>query len=258
MLSVQWVNGKMMSKKPITVYWSPAFNIDQKDNDWSLLYIKPKSLFKEIQEKRLDSAPPANFLACPAFSNKYKKTYVIRGSQACHYNYDYENDNKIMNIIDPRSYPIASSREQAFSFGPSFEFFFHHLFFADEPLIASFTPPYYHEPKHVKYGCTVPGEFDIGQWFRPFNFEMQTWKNKGDIFIEENEPLFYVEFKTDRPIIFKNFLINDKLSDYSKVCSTSRNVFGFDKTLSTRYKRFKQVGMREKILTEIKKNLIEE
>ena len=65
MLSVLLGSGKLMSKKPITVYWSPAFNIDnQTKEDWSFLYLKPKSLYKEIQETRLDSAPAGNLLAC--------------------------------------------------------------------------------------------------------------------------------------------------------------------------------------------------
>ena len=256
MLSVLLASGKSMSKKPITVYWAPAFNIDQNDNDWSLLYLKPKSLYKELQETRFEGAPSGNLLACPAFSNKHKNTYVFRSSQPCHYQYDYENNNKVLNTLDPRSYYLSSTRDQAFSFGPSFEFSFHHIFFADEPLTASFTPPYYHEPKHTKYGASVPGEFDIGQWFRPFNFEIQTWKNKSEIIIEEKEPLFYVEFKTDRPIIFKEFLINKQLANYSRMCSKSQNILGFGKSLLSKYTRFNEVGLREKILFEIKNNTI--
>jgi hypothetical protein len=246
-----------MSKKPITVYWSPAFNIDQNDNDWSLLYLKPKSLYKEIQETRIDSAPAGNLLACPAFSNKYKNTYVFRSSQPCHYEYDYENNKHSINTLEPRSYRIWSSREQSFSFGPMFGFAFYNIFFADEPLTASFTPPYYHEPKYTKHGSVIPGEFDIGQWFRPFNAEIQAWNNKGQIIIEEEEPLFYVEFKTNRPIIFKQFLLNDQLAKYAKLCVTSHQTTGFGKSLLYKYNRFNKIGLREKILFEIKNNTID-
>lgn len=247
-----------MSKKPITVYWAPAFNLDyNKGDDWSLLYLKPKSLYKELHETRVENLKPGNILSCPAFSNKYKKTYVFRSAQPCHYEYDYEDDNRTINTLGDRSYRLSGNRFQALSFGPSLEFGFYNLFFADEPLTASFTPPYYHEPKYTKYGAVIPGEFDIGQWFRPFNFEIQTWKNKGEIIIEEEEPIFYVEFKTDRPIIFKQFLMNDQLAKYAKMCAGSNVTLGFGKTLSFRYNRFKQSGIRERVLFEIKNNTID-
>lgn len=255
MLNVQWGSGNM-SKKPITVYWSPAFSLVN-PNELSLLYAKPKPLYKELHETRVDDLQPGNVLACPAFSNKYKKTYVFRSTQSSHYEYDYENENRILNTLGNTSFHISGNRYQALSFGPTFLFSFYNIFFADEPLNAFFTPPYYHEPKYTKYGSVIPGEFDIGQWFRPFSFEMQTWKNKGEIIIEEEEPLFYVEFKTDRPIIFKQFVMNEKLAKYAKMCAESTNLIGFHKTLSYRYNKFKQTGLKERILFEIKNNTID-
>jgi len=87
---------------------------------------------------------------------------------------------------------------------------------------------------------------------------MQTWKKEGNIVFKENEPLIYAEFKTDRPIIFHRFVDNEKLMKYRNAVVGSKMLLGNFKPLASKYQKFKDVGFKEKILTEIKKNLIEE
>jgi hypothetical protein len=242
-----------MLKKPITVYWG-TFN-----ENWSLLYLKPKSLFQEMNESKVDNTPNPNILMCPAFNGVYKNVLVFRSGQDCHYRYDFKGDKESVEIIDPLSYKIGPQvRKKAFEFGPSIELEHRTFLFADEPLVASFTPPYFHKPAYTNYGAAIPGKFDIGQWFRPYNFEIQTWQNSGDIIIKENEPLFYVEFLTDRPIILKRFNLNTRLEQYLSSCLTSNLIMGQRRSLLSRYERFKNTGLREKVLTEIKNNLVED
>jgi hypothetical protein len=52
--------------------------------------------------------------------------------------------------------------------------------------------------------------------------------------------------------------MNKTLSSLSNSCIEATLIFGPGQTLKSRYNRFRQVGMRDKILTEIKKNLVEE
>jgi hypothetical protein len=84
------------------------------------------------------------------------------------------------------------------------------------------------------------------------------WKESGTFSIEDGEPLFYVEFKTDRPIVLHRFSKSEKLLQYQLANMHSNLLFGPFQTLSEKYEKFKQVGFKEKILTEIKKNLIDE
>ena len=63
-----------------------------------------------------------------------------------------------------------------------------------------FTPPFFQKPGYTQDATILPGEFDVGNWFRPYNFEIQTWSNHGIITLKENEPIFYAEFKTDKKI----------------------------------------------------------
>ena len=59
-------------------------------------------------------------------------------------------------------------------------------------------------------------------------------------------------------IILKRFNITEKLFLYANANAASSSIFGLGDSLLKRYERFKNVGYREKILTEIKKNLVDE
>jgi hypothetical protein len=119
-----------------------------------------------------------------------------------------------------------------------------------------FTPPMFHQPKYTQYGSVCPGEFDIGQWYRPYPLEMQMWGDKGIINLEHNEPLFYAEFKTDKKINLIRYRMTNRLSSYVNHCVDTTNYWGKGLGLQERYNRFKVSSMRELILAEIKDNLI--
>ena len=246
-----------MYKNPINVYWSPQY-VSERGNDWSFMYPKPETLMFDLLKNKVSDLNQGSFFSCPAVSTKFKKMLVFRNSIGCSYSYDatvepYTIEAKTKQFVDANIL-----RPQALNSGPSIEFGIKAIFFADESLEAVATPPFFHEPKYTKYGTMVPGEFDIGQWFRPVNFEVQLWKNKGEFILEDNEPIFYVEFKTKRPILLHRFNMTEKLSSYTDANVNYSNLFGKRVPLADRYQRFKQVGFREKILTEIKKNVIEE
>jgi hypothetical protein len=244
-------------KEPINIYYTQ--NCDETGNiDWNFLYPTPKTLFSELIEERKNPKNTASYFLCPAVASKFKKILVFRSPTKNSYEYGTDETGfYIMPTIEPYI-NINQIREEALDNKPTFVASLNYLFFADSPVDLFFTPPYFHEPKHTKYGACIPGEFDIGQWFRPYAFEFQTWSKKGEFHFEENEPLLYAEFKTDRPIIFHRFIMTSQLQKYKEANIQSFNIFGRFQTLQEKYKKFKQVGYREKILTEIKKNLIEE
>lgn len=245
--------------KPITVYWCPNTSTDIHPSDWSFLYPKPESLYSMVRSDRKDSAPNNTLLSCPAFSNKTKKILVLKNPMSCSYEYDFTFEHNLIFRPTTEKFINASSvREKALNNGHSIVFDLSYLFFSDEPMDAYFTPPMFNKPKHMKQASLIPGEFDIGRWFRPCTFELQFWDNKGTFDLEENEPMAYIEFKTDRPVILKRFNINKALYGYAEACVEVTNLFGRGQSLLDRYNRFKNIGMREKILTEIKNNLVDE
>jgi hypothetical protein len=68
----------------------------------------------------------------------------------------------------------------------------------------------------------------------------------------------YINFKTDKKINLYRFNHSDATIKYVKSNITSQILFGPGQSLLNRYKKFNNAGLREKILTEIKHNLIDE
>jgi len=245
------------NRKPINVYWSPYFEKDA-PMDWSFLYPKPETLFSTLIKNKSDESKNGSFTSCPAFYGKSRKILVFNNAIKCSYEYEATEDTKTIQPTSEISIEVHCRRPKSLNFGPTIEIMNYNLLFSDESLEISVTPPFFHEPKYLKYGSPVPGEYDIGKWLRPLSFEIQMWKNKGELHFEEDEPLFYAEFKTKRPIHFYRFELTDKILSYVKATTHFSFVFGKNIPLLDRYKKFNQVGYREKILTEIKKNLIDE
>jgi len=113
------------------------------------------------------------------------------------------------------------------------------------------------KPQYMNYGTSVPGAFDISQWFRPHVFEVQMWDQVGTFKIKEGEPLFTIEFITDRPIVLKKFAMSEALVKYSDSCVDSSKFFGQWIGLAKKYKIFKDTKMDKLILKEIKNNLVD-
>ena len=249
---------KNINKKPITVYWSPYTSLDVDALDWSFLYPKPKTLFSELIKERKDPKNTDSFLVCPAVGSKFKKTLVFNNALDSSYQFGRTDDGFYIDSKSSQYINVINLRKEILSNKPTFEFSLSYLFFADNPIDVSFTSPYFHKPQYMKYGACIPGEFNIGTWFRPYNFEVQTWSDSGEFHIKEDEPLFYADFKTDRPILLHRFNLTKELKKYTTLNTASINLFGPFQPLAEKYKKFKQVGYKEKIITEIKKNLIEE
>lgn len=243
-----------MSKNSINIYWSPFFS--QSGDDWSFLYQKPKTLFSTLINNKVKAEDnKVVFFSCPAISDKFKKTYVFNSSMDSSYIYD--NKIKSIQATTPQWMSADYGRDSSITDGPIIRLNLSYIFFADEPVEACFTSPFFHKAQYTNYGSVLPGQFDIGTWFRPYTTEIQTWSDAGEIHIKKDEPLFYVEFKTDKKINFKMFSLNEKLYKYGTACADTRNILKSGSSLKDRYQLFKNVGMREKIILEIKRNLLD-
>jgi hypothetical protein len=249
----------------ITVYWSPKTSGDIDTADWSFLYPKPRTLFASIKEHLSDKnteveyVAGSNILACPSISTKTKKIIVFNSPMSASYKYKIlENNECEIEPISKEYLGYSIVRQPTLDYGPSINFSLGYYFFSEEPLDAYFTPPMFHPTQYTKYGAPVFGEFDIGQWFRPFNVEIQMWEREGEFHIKEGEPLFYVELKTDKKIILKRFNLTQKLHKMGSACIESFMLFGKGESFEDRYRRFNDSNMREIILDEIKKNIVNE
>ena len=245
-----------MDQDVINVYWAPESTWETPGlGEWNLLYPEPKTLFSELQEQRSKYAGPDTYFSCPATSDKYRKTYVFRNTLPSSYEFDFTDNQQIINPKSEGYISYEVLRPPTIAAGPMINFNLFYSFFADQPLEAIFTPPMMHKPGYTKYGTTIPGQFDIGQWYRPFPLEMQMWDMKGEFHMGE-EPIFYVEFKTDKKIKMHRYQMNGTLSSYLKMCSTSRTTWGAGQSLLKRYERFNRSRTNELILREIKQQVL--
>lgn len=248
-----------MKNDSIDVYWAPQTSWEIDGKDWNMLYPEPSNLFAELQGLRTKDAGTKTYLSCPATNQKFKNTFVFRNELSSSYEFDFTNgfENALFTPTSNTWLNYEIKRPPTISSGPLVTLNLFYSLFASEPLTAVFTPPMMHPPKYTRYGTCIPGEFDVGQWFRPYPMEVQMWENKGEFHIEENEPLFYVDFKTDKKVNLRRFKMNGALSSYLTACSTTTSTWGMGTSLQARYDRFKRTNMRELILKEINENLLD-
>ena len=246
-----------MSKDIINVYWAPAFRSDTNDQDWSMLYPEPTNLYdslKKIINKKNDIQN--SFFVCPATKPFFKKTYIFTNPSRFEYSFDFTDEKNVVNPVSKNYLNFIVERDSNIETGPLIRPLLSYIFFADQGLPATFTAPYFSKTEYTRYGSVIPGEFDIGQWFRPYVLEMQMWSQSGSLVLEENDPLFYVRFNTDKNIVLHKFEMNKKLWAYVDHCVSDRFIFGPGRSLAKRYNTFKSSRMNDAILNEIKRNVV--
>jgi hypothetical protein len=249
----------MSQQDVVNVYWAPAFVPNVNDPfAWDMLYPDPKNLFTDLSKYKNIETSKVSYFVCPAFQGLSKNTYFFKNSVNAKYKYDFNTTLPSIKPITKNFVNVDIIRDPAISSYPLVAMSLFYIFFSDEPLIANFSPPTFHKPEYTKYGTCIPGEFDIGKWFRPFPMEIQLWEKDGTIEFKDGEPLFYVKFNTNKQINLKRFVFTEQLSKYSNHCTTYGNTFGNYHKFNQLYSKFNQSRMKELILKEIKNNLVEE
>jgi hypothetical protein len=250
----------MTEANEVNVYWAPAVSVSaMTDEPWvaaggQFPYQNPKSLQSELMKEKNPNRGPSTFLSCPAAVSTFTRTVVFKNNRSCSYEYDL-TDEKNLKITpkDERYLNCTVRRPPALNEKPTIEFQLRWIFFSEEPLIMSVTPPMFHPPKYTRYATAVPGQYDIGRWFRPFVFEVQTWEPKGKLSFEDDEPLFYATFNTDKKVNLHRFVYTDKLLEYASQCTT---YYTNEKSMEKRYELFDSASMNYLVLQEIKNNLV--
>jgi hypothetical protein len=251
----------------ITVYWAPS-NFLLEEESWMIPYRDPEPLRDLITPKKNNkNIENNNMSSCPAIKDVLKNVYVIKSNltDAHTLPIEYLNDvSYISPTISGEIIPtdgIITLRRNRKSSVEGYSILSYNLswtFFADKPVTAKFTAPYFPSASPALGSLLPPGRFDIGQWYRPYNLEYLLPLNTKIFKVEENDPLFYIHLETDKKINFKRYVMTKKLTNLSKEFSFSPQIYGAFKSLSERYRIAKQANIKEYILTEIKKNLIEE
>ena len=252
---------KKNNKDPIIVYWAPH-SIPEDDGivgNWNMMYHEPTNLFKYWTEFDMTDSKGDSFIKCPAFKNLTKNMYSWPWPIDSSYSYESGVGGSKQIEITPTSDAYLGAlppRDQSMTIGPSIEFAYRLHMFAEESLDLMITGPYLQKAEYQKSGFLTSGQFDIGNWFRTINVEVQLYDNKGEINFKKDEPVFYLNFVTDRKVILKRFELTKEIDTYSRKCINAKQIFGYRLPLIESYKIFTKSRTREILLKKIKENLI--
>jgi hypothetical protein len=239
----------------LIVYWSPVYN--PSEANWNILYDDFESLYQN-KVSDINKNNKKSMFACPSFTNLSKNTLLAINPLKSHYgfsNLDMDRvtiNNKIDGgllgeILHDRS---ANNRIVL-------QYALKYVFFTEEDsLKVTITSPYFNKSNHLKYGGLVPGEFDIGKWFRSLNFAYELWDGVDEFVIEKEEVAGYIQFHTDRKVVLKRFKINPELLSILYTTGTSSSWMP-RVGLPERYDKFKKSRTKDIVLREIKNNLID-
>ena len=245
----------MSTDTPVVVYWSPFYSKTTVEENWDLLYATPTQLYKELNLKReISTQANSNLLSCPASSARFKNTYVFKNTLETQYLFKNNQPTpQSKNFIN-----MSIVRPPSFKNNLIVSMHMNWVFFTEEDsLTMHLNPPYFSNAPHLKYGSICPGGFDIGKWFRPIAVEFNLWDNIKEFTVKENEPIFYLEFISDRPVILKRFYMSDEVRSFAKSSTNAVKVMGEWLPLKKRYEQFKRTSGKNIILKDIKNNLIE-
>jgi hypothetical protein len=250
--------------KSINVYWA-SHSVPEDEGpigNWNMLYHDPVNVFKhwtQFDIKDTKDKEQQSFINCPAFKNLSKNMYAWNWPIDCGYRYkagSYDvNQIEIYPTTDAFM-AVTPPRNQTMTIGPSVEFAYRLHMFAEEPLEVQLTGPYLQQVEYQKYGFLTSGQFDIGQWFRTLNVEIQLYGNEGEINFKKDEPIFYVNFLTDKKVNLIRFELTKEIDTYSRKCINAKHMYGYKMPLQKSYDIFRKTRTRDIVLKKIKENLI--
>lgn len=244
----------------LVVYWSPMpFELNKES--WNLLYPEPVNLYADLVEKT-DASAPIRF--CPATKSNMKRTFSFNSSIEDVINFDTPSlkdfdDNSADGAAFPYNSKVSLTKLRKSSYpdhiNVGYNLGWH--FFCEEPVVAKMTAPYFPATSPTEKALFATGEFDIGQWFRPFNLDYHIPYSSKSFKINIGDPLFFLELATDKKIVFKRFIKNERITNIGFELSNSPKRYGVFQKISQKYDMFNKSKIREILLKEIKKELVE-
>jgi hypothetical protein len=249
--------------EPIIVYWSPDA-IVQKQNQQVLLDMKLRPVLADIHKRRekqinndlypivTNHGPYGNgYQMCSALHELAENMYYIKAP----FDVDlyFDNNGLIDNTQEKSDWFRA--RTSSISGAVSADFDYGYMLFCEEPLEVTLTPPYLHQTSQPEYGFIASVKWDISSWFRAHILIYQLWEGQNRIHFKKDEPLAYLNFHTDRPIIFKEYKVTQEILHITEACLGHKHIIQFE-TMKKLYKKFTETSLKKRLISEIKNNLV--
>jgi hypothetical protein len=245
-------------KEPITVYWAPAqFLLD--NESWNFVYQEPQSVSKGFYSSLHRDTDSSK---CPAARFFYHNVFSINSVIEDKFDFPqgllqdlYNTDEIHVRLPVHSNVMIQKTRQNEMTDHVNLTYNLAWFFFSEEELTMKFSAPYFPASSPMKNARLASGSFDIGRWLRPVNLEYYVPIDAPGFSVEEDQPLAFVEFDTDRPIVLQRFNMDQRLANITtEIVESDR--YSFLRNLQDRYNLFTKTRMRDVILSEIKKNLV--
>jgi hypothetical protein len=244
---VKMIGDKMNKKNELVVYWANFGLLDrlQRTN----LFVEPPVRIMQTFHKEInyDSAS-VSYKSCTAAKNLFQNTFVIKSP--------FDVNAKIIDNVVYEKNQLVSLRKPTYENIHSIEYDFSWIFFSEESVEIVQTPPYMHNTSISKYGIVPSGSFDISKWLRPINATLHLHKDVDEFKINKDEPLFYLDFKTKKKVVLKQFDLTLDLHNLANASGELKQFFPFE-PLETLYNRFTRSNRHKKVMQEIRKNLLD-
>jgi hypothetical protein len=248
-----------LKNKPLIIYWAP-FAMVENQYRYILLDMEPiplksyviknKAKNPELQVTR-GRLNPGGYHTCSAMHELAVNTFILKAPFDS--KVDLDEDGFLLNQHLSKWFV---PREKSLDESLCIDFDIPYLFFSEESVSMRVTPPYMTKTVQQDYGFPSAVKYDISKWFRPLIITYQLWSGIRSLEIKENDPLLYINFETDRPIILKQFELTQNIVSQAQACMADKDVYPRQK-MQLLYNRFQSSKMNEIILKEIKNNLID-
>lgn len=244
----------------VVIYWSPV-PFDPEHESWNFLYPEPQNLYSELIDRTTNSSP---IRFCPATKSNMKKIFSFKSNiddfiDLSRHSLENLDQNVSDNVFLPYDSKVSLKKARKSSY-PGYINVSYNLgwyFFASEPVVARMTAPYFPAVTPTEGALFATGEFDIGQWFRPFNPDYHLPYESKSFNVKAGDPLFFLEIFTEKQIVFKRFVTNDIIKNISFEMAEAPKRYGPLDKLLNRYKMFNSTKTKEILLDQIKKNTVE-
>jgi len=249
----------------VVVYWSSsAFNPEIES--WNFLYREPTLLLHDLVKIKSIDGREGNIFSCPASNDYFKNLYVIKSNIndefefpdgfLQHYDNIPLNEETVLNNIGNKVI-LQKFRDSSYKGYHNIVYNLEWTFFCEEPLVARFTAPTYPPFSPMEGAILASGQYDIGQWFRSFNLDYHIPVGTKKFSLKVDDPLFYLQFFTDKKVVFKRFKFNQTIHRMGLEFIQSTRRYEKFIPLYKRYEMAKKSQALKMVLAEIKNNLVE-
>jgi hypothetical protein len=232
----------------ITIYWACI------EDEW-IKAVEPEKVSKRFYSMGIkddNRSSPIAINHCPVFNGSLTNTYAVKSIYD--YSFKVENGQCVSSDHDQKFFDehvfIRLLEKKFFSFNVRYIFFTEE----DDLNMSAYQYPFFEDNEITKRCMIIPGDFNIGKYFRNLEFPFILKKEYDEFIVNNEDVLYYLKFHTEEKIKFKQFRYNENLkqmlADVRKANSGNKR----GASMQVYYNKFKG---KKYILNQIKQNLID-